>query len=178
MNYKKLAIVGEIGAGKTELINTLSEISPLQTEAESSIDIGKQFTTIGIDYGRITLGDDTALGLYGVPGQERYSFLWEFVNTSLWGILFLIKFGESPNYNNLDKLLSFFCPHKMKTACVVGITHCENADKEDLVALGVEIRTMLEYHHIVAPIINIDARNKTSAMSLLHSFNAINKYSS
>ena len=87
MEYNKLAIVGEVGSGKTKIINTLSEISPVKTEAESSIDIGKKYTTVGIDYGRITLSEDTALGLYGVPGQERYSFLWEFVNTNLWGLL-------------------------------------------------------------------------------------------
>ena len=78
MDYQKLAIIGEVGAGKTQLVKTLSEISPLETEAKSSIDIGKEYTTVGIDYGRITLADDMALGIYGVPGQERYSFLWEF----------------------------------------------------------------------------------------------------
>ena len=79
MNYRKLAIVGEVGAGKTKMIATLSEINPIETEAESSVDIGKKYTTVGIDYGRISLSEDTALGLYGLPSttlmwQNTYDF--------------------------------------------------------------------------------------------------------
>lgn len=174
MDYRKLAIIGEVGAGKTEIINTLSEINPLKTEAESSIDIGKKYTTVGIDYGRISLTDDTALGLYGVPGQERYSFLWEFVNRSLWGLLVLVKYGETPDYDNFDKLLTFFEPNKSQTACVVAVTHCEDADEQGLMALSQEIRALLEHHSVVAPVLSIDTRDSESASSVLHIFNAIN----
>ena len=174
MDYRKLAIVGEVGSGKTRIIGTLSEISPLETEAESSVDIGKTHTTVGIDYGRISLSDDIALGLYGVPGQERFSFLWEFVNTNLWGLLILFKSGETPDYENLDKLLNFFSPKENQTTCVVGITHCDNSDESELAALGQEVRAVLAHHQIVAPVLNIDPRNRDSAISVLHVFNAIN----
>lgn len=174
MNYQKLAIIGEVGAGKTQIVRTLSEISTFGTEAKSTIDIGKENTTVGIDYGRITLSDDMALGLYGVPGQERYSFLWEFVNQSLWGLLILIKYGETPDYENLDKMLAFFSPEKSQTTCIVAITHCEDGDKLSIAALGQEIRAMLMHHNVVAPVINIDPRSKESAKSLLVLFNALN----
>ena len=174
MNYQKLAIIGEVGAGKTQMIKTLSEISPIETEAKSTIDIGKEYTTVGIDYGRITLGDDMALGIYGVPGQERYSFLWEFVNKSLWGLLILIRYGEKPNYDNLDKMLTFFAPEKNETTCIIGVTHCEDADETSLYALGQEIRAMLMHHNVVAPVINADPRSRDSAVSLLQLFNTLN----
>ena len=176
MEYRKLAIVGEVGAGKTQLVKTLSEISPLETEAESTIDIGKKYTTVGIDYGRIALSSDTALGLYGVPGQSRYSFLWNFVNSSLWGLLILLKYGETPDYDNLDELLTFFAPEEHRTTCVVAVTHCEDAGDGGMAALNSEIQALLEHHKIVAPIIQIDPREKNSAMSILHIFNAINQY--
>lgn len=174
MNYQKLAIIGEVGAGKTQIVQTLSEISPFGTEAKSTIDIGKENTTVGIDYGRITLSDDMALGLYGVPGQERYSFLWEFVNQSLWGLLILIKYGETPDYENLDKMLTFFSPEKSQTTCLVAITHCEEGDELSIAALGQEIKAMLMHHNVVAPVINIDPRSQESARSLLALFNALN----
>jgi len=177
MDYRKLAVIGEVGAGKTQIISTLSEISPIETEAESSIDIGKTHTTVGIDYGRISLSNDTALGLYGVPGQERYSFLWDLVNSSLWGLLILIKYGETPNYENLNKLLTYFAPNDNGTTCVVGITHCEGLNHEVLAALHQEIQATLEYHQIVAPIFGIDPRDKSSAISALQMFNAINNQS-
>lgn len=163
-----------MGAGKTQMVQTLSEISPIETEAKSTIDIGKEYTTVGIDYGRITLSEDMALGIYGVPGQERYSFLWEFVNRSLWGLLVLIKYEKAPDYNNLDKLLTFFAPEEHNTTCIIGITHCENADKAGMTILKQEIRTMLMQHHIVAPVISLDPRSRDSAVSVLHLFNSLN----
>lgn len=175
MNYRKLAIVGEVGAGKTKMIATLSEINPIETEAESSVDIGKKYTTVGIDYGRISLSEDTALGLYGLPGQERFSFLWELVNTSLWGLLILVKYGDVPDYNNLEKLLTFFSPAKNNTTCVVALTHCDDAEGEGLSALGHEIRAMLSHHNIVGPVLHIDPRSRDSAVSVLHVLNALNQ---
>jgi len=174
VDYRKLAIIGEVGAGKTCMIASMSEISPLETEAESSVDIGKKYTTVGIDYGRISLSEDMALGLYGVPGQERYSFLWELVNTSLWGLLILVKHGETPDYEALNKLLKFFSPNENETACVVGVTHCETADSDSLQALNQEIQSVLAHHSVTAPIISVDPRSEESATSLLHIFNAIN----
>jgi len=174
VDYRKLAIVGEVGAGKTMMVSTLSEISPIKTEAKSSIDIGKEYTTVGIDYGRISLSEDTALGLYGVPGQERYSFLWEIVNNNLWGLLIMIKFGGTPDYENLEKLLSFFAPKDNETTCVIAITHCESADEQDLEALSLEVQLMLQSHQIVAPILNVDPRDRDSAITVLHILNAIN----
>lgn len=174
MDYQKLAIIGEVGAGKTRLVNTLSEISPIETEAKSTIDIGKEYTTVGIDYGRITLSEGMALGIYGVPGQERYSFLWEFVNHSLWGLLILIKYGETPDYNNLDKMLTFFDLEAKQTTCIIGVTHSENADESSIAALGQEIRAMLMHHNVVAPIVNVDPRSRESAVSVLMLLNTLN----
>ena len=176
MEYKKLAIVGEVGSGKTQLVHTLSEITPLETEAKSSVDIGKEHTTVGIDYGRITITDDTVLGLYGVPGQERYSFLWELVNKSLWGLLILIKYGDTPDYQNLDNLLKFFDPNKTRTTCVIGISHCENASEDELDLLTIQAQSLLDNHEIKAPIIHIDSRDKASALSTLHVFNAVSRH--
>jgi signal recognition particle receptor subunit beta len=112
MEYLKMAIIGEVGAGKTQLVKTLSQIKPFETEAKSTIDIGKEFTTVGVDYGRLMISDDLALGLYGLPGQERYSFVWETVNQSLWGLLILVKYGEKVDFDNIDKVLKFFNPRE------------------------------------------------------------------
>lgn len=176
MSYLKLAIIGEVGAGKTQLVSTLSEINPFETEAESSIDIGKEFTTVGIDYGRIKLDEATALGLYGVPGQERYSFLWEFVNHSLWGLLILVKYGQTPNIENFESLLEFFTPTESQTPCLVGITHAEDASADELQILNQQLQAMLGTHGVIAPIMQIDARSNESAVALLQTFNEMNKY--
>lgn len=172
--YKKLAVVGEVGAGKTQLISTLSEISTVKTEAKSSIDIGKEYTTVGIDYGRISLADDVALGLYGMPGQERYSFLWEMVQGSLWGLLVLSKFGDELNSDYYKTLLDFFSIQERGLACAVGVSHCDDASNEDVGSFFTEVNIILRELNVNAPVLKVDPRDIQSSMMLLHAFNSIN----
>lgn len=172
--YKKLAVVGEVGAGKTQLISTLSEISTVKTEAKSSIDIGKEYTTVGIDYGRISLADNVALGLYGMPGQERYSFLWEMVQGSLWGLLVLTKFGEQLDGGYYKHLLDFFSIQERSLACAVGVSHCDSATDEEVGSFFAEVSIILKELGVSAPVLKVDPRDKQSSMMLLHTFNSIN----
>ena len=176
MSILKLAVIGEMGAGKTVLISTLSEIETFKTEALSTVDIGKEYTTVGIDYGRIQLDDETALGLFGVPGQDRYSFLWEFVKESLWGLVVLVKFGEVPDIENFDKLLKFFEPKKNNAACLVGITHCENATENELSDLSEQLQTILQVHDCSSPVLAVDPRDRDSAIVILQTLNSINRF--
>ncbi len=174
--YKKLAIVGEVGAGKTELIKVISEISPFATEAKSTVDIGKEYTTVGIDYGRLTLADEVALGLYGLPGQKRFSMLWEMVRDGLWGLLLLVKFGEQLNCESLHTILDFYEPSENQLPIVIGISHSESAQPDALEALSLEVENILLEHNLYSPIIPVDPREIESSLMLLELFYSLNQY--
>ncbi|MFD7404993.1 ATP/GTP-binding protein [Streptomyces sp. NPDC059866] len=83
----KIVVAGGFGVGKTTLVTSVSEITPLQTEAlmteasEETDDLtatpGKLTTTVAMDFGRITLDDDLVLYLFGTPGQQRFWFMWD-----------------------------------------------------------------------------------------------------
>ena len=75
----KLLVSGPPGAGKTTAIYALSEIPPICTEvlATDELTLEKEETTVGMDYGQITLGEGEVIAVYGTPGQPRFSFMWQ-----------------------------------------------------------------------------------------------------
>ncbi|AEW99456.1 GTP-binding protein [Streptantibioticus cattleyicolor] len=96
----KILVVGHFAVGKTTLIGTLSEITPLRTEermtqASAHIDDlrgvpDKETTTVALDFGRLTLGEDLVLYLFGTPGQQRFMQVWEDMARGALGALLLV----------------------------------------------------------------------------------------
>lgn len=173
MIYRKLAIVGDVGTGKSTFVRTVSEITPIDTDRVSTVDIGKEMTTVGIDYGRLMLSPEHALGLYGLPGQQRFSALWRTVQKGLWGLIVLTRYTRSGSIGELKTVMDFFLGRSPDLPFVVGITHADSTDDDRLDAFAGEVRGVLSRADLISPVITIDCRDRSSALSALSLLNAL-----
>ncbi|MDX1600926.1 MAG: GTPase [Anaerolineales bacterium] len=87
-----ILVTGPFGAGKSQFIETISEIPVVSTEQKIT-DIlegaEKSLTTVAMDYGRVTIGGDV-LHLRGTPGQERFGFMRELLAREVDGFVLLL----------------------------------------------------------------------------------------
>ena len=72
MQTVKMVITGPFNSGKTEFIQTVSEIDVVATERRISSEAEKikETTTVAMDFGRITVDEDLVLYLFGIEYRE------------------------------------------------------------------------------------------------------------
>jgi small GTP-binding protein len=141
MEIFKIAVTGNVGAGKTTFIRTISEIKTVDTERRATDETAslKANTTVAFDFGRITLNPEQVLYLYGTPGQSRFDFMWDIVINQVEAYILLVAAHRPKDFRGARKILTFM-NQRVQIPMIIGLTHtdCEGAwQKEDiLLALG------------------------------------------
>lgn len=165
----KLLIVGHYGVGKTQFVDTTSEIDPLQTEeriTRLSADTDdltstphKTTTTVAMDFGRITLEDDLVLCMFGTPGQERFTELWDELQRGAYGALILVDPDPDRltwSFPVLDLVEAFRLPY------VIGVNHFDGGTRFQLD----EVREALAVKGHV-PVVSCDVRDREESIMAL-----------
>ncbi len=107
----KIVVTGAYAAGKTQFIKSISEIEVLDTEEEASSEEErslKSFTTVALDFGRITINDSLALHLFGTPGQERFDFMWDILAMGCIGYVVMVDSCRPAQFKEAIGVISYF----------------------------------------------------------------------
>ncbi len=92
MQTLKIVVTGPFSSGKTEFIQTISEIDVVSTERTITRESEriKDRTTVAMDFGRITIDEELILYLFGTPGQKRFDFMWEILSEGMLGFIVMV----------------------------------------------------------------------------------------
>ncbi len=163
MQSVKVVVTGPFNAGKTTFIKAVSEITVLSTERQISDGSGEGAgeTTVAMDFGRITISDDVVLYLFGTPGQERFSFMWETLSEGMLGFVVLVDALEEDSIKEAVSMIEFFT--NMSDVPFVVAANKVAADDVDTLT---QLRGRLGLSEDVA-LLPVDARDRESVKGVL-----------
>lgn len=156
----KILVAGPVGSGKTTFVRTLSESAVVNTDVAASEKIGKLATTVGIDFGSLNV-DHLHILLFGVPGQERFDFMWDVACSGSHALVLLIAADRPACFIESKKVLRFL-RERISVPVVIGLTRSDVGEDWDHAEVGAYLGVTPEC------VVKIDARNKESCMQALH----------
>lgn len=151
------------------MIKACSDDPLVGTEAPTTGDEAdlKATTTVGMEFGTLRAEDDgfaVELNLYGVPGQERFSFMWDIVSAGMDGFFLIVDASRPETWETSATIGRYFgklsdCP------VVVGVNRAATPDVINDVYRTVAIPGA---NYLVFDVTDpIDARNSLMELLLL-----------
>jgi small GTP-binding protein len=173
MQQLKIVVTGSYAAGKTQFINSISDIETVNTDFETTTSEERELksqTTVALDFGTIAINDELLLYLFGTPGQERFDYMWEHLAMGCLGYVIMVDSCRPAKFKETIGLMQRF-------ATITDAPFVVAANKQDdpaaLPPSYVRRRLNVPRHIPVLPCVGTDRESvKTVLLTLLEHITA------
>jgi small GTP-binding protein len=143
----KILVTGPFAAGKTSLIQSISQSPVVTTEVATTGDEAdvKALTTVAMDFGTFALdgleeGEETInLLMFGTPGQDRFRFMTDILKADVDVVTFVINAEAPESFEEAREMLALVMIG-LEAPIVIAVNRCDDHGQARAVAdeLGAE----------------------------------------
>ncbi len=132
----KLLVTGPYAAGKTSLIQAVSQTPVVETDvltsgAEAVI---KARTTVAMDFGTYAVEEgDVRLLMFGTPGQRRFWFMTDILKGDVDAVIYVIDAEAEHTHAEAGAAMRALL-QDLRVPLVVAVNRCDDRDRARLVA--------------------------------------------
>ena len=94
------------------------------TSASTRPSLESARTTVAMDFGRLTFGEDCSLFLFGTPGQRRFEVMWEILSEGMIGFILLVHAADPRSLEEAAHIFEQFKRYA-DVPYIVGVTHSD-----------------------------------------------------
>ena len=165
LEIAKLVLAGPVGSGKSTAIASLADTAPVSTEmplTEGRMG-NKTTTTVALDFATAILDDGTPLFLYGLPGQDHFSFMRPIVLEGALGVLVMLDGRDADITSHCAEWIASIRSFEPAMPMAFGVTHTDIAPNFSIEPVRQAIRGC----GVSVPVFCVDSRSRSQLAHLL-----------
>jgi uncharacterized protein len=132
----KLLVTGPFAAGKTSLIQSVSQTPVVETDVATSGDEAavKARTTVAMDFGTYAIqGGDVRLLLFGTPGQRRFWFMTDVLKGEVDAVVYVVDAEAEHTHVEAGEAMRELL-RDLRVPLVVAVNRCDDEESAHLIA--------------------------------------------
>lgn len=132
----KLLVTGPFAAGKTSLIQAISQTPVVETDVDTTGGEAavKDRTTVAMDFGTYAIDDgDVRLLLFGTPGQRRFWFMTDIMKGDVDAVVFVVDAEAEHTHAEAGAAMRALLAD-IRVPVVVAVNRCDDSKQATVLA--------------------------------------------
>lgn len=132
----KLLVTGPFAAGKTTLIQSVSQTPVVDTDVVTTGDESavKSRTTVAMDFGTYVVeGGDVRLLMFGTPGQPRFWFMTDILKGQVDAVIYVVDAEATQTHAEAGAAMRALL-RDLRVPLVVAVNRCDDPVEATMVA--------------------------------------------